>query len=478
VKWHLKHEVHGTKPWAVQAEAMRRSRGHQRYGYWLEQGLGKTPLTLNDYVSLDDNELLVVIAPQSFKADWVFAPAEWGLGFLRSGMWPDEPMPHDWEQGVYSINYEAVSRSKAARQLLKLVEARRVLLAVDESKALSNPNSGFTKSVLEVAKRAHTVRLLNGTPATQSPLDLYGQLRALGQLDGVNSFAFRNRYAVLGGFMGKQLLPDFKNGEELARLMDSCSFRALKRDWRKDLPERNYSTIHLEITDKQRRHYQTMLDEFYVLVEDAGLTANMVITQMIKLQQITSGFVLIDGRALPIEDPAKVPKVQTVKQLCGGAGKTIVVHHYKASGQMLIDQLTREGLNPAFIQGGMQPYEVIEQKRRFNDESDCRVLVGQERAASRGHTLLGQPGNDRCNRIVFFENEFSLYYRSQVEDRNHRGEQDQMCTIYDLVSSPVEARAIEILVAKKEMVEALDQVVAVVRSMRDKAWGRSRSVLR
>jgi hypothetical protein len=449
---------------------MRRSEGQSRFGYWMEMGLGKTPLTLNDYIEHDDIELMIVVAPQSYKIDWALAPDEWGVGFLQTGYWPKHPLPYDWEQGVYALNYEAVSRSSAKKELLKIMEQRRVLLAVDESKALGNPSSGWTKATIELCKRAKMVRLLNGTPITQSPMDLYGQLRALGQLNGVTSVEFRNRYAVMGGYMGRQVLPEFKNGEELARIQDGCSFRALKKDWRKDLPPKSYAPVHLEMTDKQRGHYRTMLEEFYVMVEGADITAEMVISQMMKLQQIASGFILEDGKARLLEEPSKNPKLNAMLELCDGPGKTICVHYFRESGRLLIEALTRAGLNPAWIQGGMKPDDIIEQKRRFNDDPTCRAIVGQERAIALGHTLLGQSGHDRCSRTCFFENSYSLYYRLQVEDRNHRGDQDEPCTCYDFIASPIDAGAVKILTAKREMSAALDDVIAMVRAAKRGAF--------
>lgn len=464
-RWHLRHAQHGNRPWAVQAEALRRADGVDRYGYWLEQGLGKTALTLNEFIDRDDVDLCVVVAPQSFKLDWCLAPDEWGVDFLERGYWPKHDLPHDWEQGLYAVNYEAVSRSKRVVEALRrLVKDRRVMLVIDESKALGNPSSGWTKAVIELTKRAKVVRLLNGTPVTQSPMDLYGQLRALNQLNGWTSVDFRNRFAVLGGVMGRQVLPEYKNGEELAGILDRCSFRALKKDWRADLPPKTYSTVHLEMTDRQRQHYRTMMEEFYALVDGDDVTAEMVITQMGKLRQISSG-ILLDGKREYVLEDATTPKLTAAIELASGPGKTIVVHHHRLSGRLLIEGMRKAKLEPAYIQGGMKPEDITEQKRRFNDDPTCRALVGQERATALGHTLLGQPG-DRCSRTVFFENSFSLYYRLQVEDRNHRGDQDEPCVCYDLVTSPMDAVVVKSLTAKKDMAASIDEVVAAVAKER------------
>lgn len=473
--WHLRHAAHGDKPWAVQAEALRRADGRDRYGYFLEQGLGKTALTLNEYVDRDDIDLCIIIAPQSFKLDWPLAPEEWGVGFLRAGAWPRDPLPYDWEHGIYALNYEAISRSRAKEPVLKLLEQRRCMLVIDESKALGNPGSGFTKSVIELAKRAKVVRELNGTPITQNVMDYYGQLRALGELNGWNPVAFRNRFAVLGGFMGKQIMPEFKNGDELARILDRCSFRALKSDWRKDLPEKTYSTVHLEMTSEQLSRYRTMMEEFYALVDDDGamITAELVLTQMDKLRQISSG-ILIESwldensrrrsKTHVFLEPKVNPKLKAVLELVGEQGKAIIVYHYVESGKVLLNALHKAGLEPAVIRGGMDTADIVTSKQRFNTDPACRVIIGQTQAIALGHTLLGQPGKDRCNKVIFYENSYSLYYRLQVEDRNHRGEQDQMCSVIDLITSPMDEATTRILTSKREMAQSMDEIVAAVRA--------------
>jgi SNF2 family DNA or RNA helicase len=65
--------------------------------------------------------------------------------------------------------------------------------------------------------------------------------------------------------------------------------------------------------------------------------------------------------------------------------------------------------------------------------------------------------------MVFYENDFSYYWRSQMEDRNHRGEQDQNCNVYDLLTSPMDAIGVEILTRKKDLAQMMDRIVAEVR---------------
>ena len=470
VKWHLKHERWGRQPWPVQLAYLKAAAGRERYANHSEQGLGKSASNLNEFVSFSDVDLNIVLAPSSFVADWTLAPAEWGLGFMQTGMWGHDPLPYNWECGVYGIAHETLRGSERARlALLELFRQRRCMLTFDESTGIKNHTSLLAKyCVGQLVKDAKYVRLNNGTPLVQNVLDYFAPLKMLGQINGMNAFAFRNRYAKMGGFMGRQVIGmNEDRKEELARMLDGCSFRALKRDWRKDMPEQLEVPVHLEMTDKQHQHYATMMQEFYALIGEEEVSADMVLTQRIKLQQISSCLLMKDGRAFWLEEPKHNPKLKAALDLMAtGHGKLIVVYFFDPSGRMLIEQFEKEGYKPAWITGGMKKDDLIEQKRRFNDDSSCRVLVGQIDQTSRGHTLLGRKGNDRCHRLFFYETSLSLMHVSQMNDRNHRGEQDETCYLYWPIASPIDQINVDILTKKKTMAAGMDALIREVRKFR------------
>lgn len=478
MKWHLRHEQFGDQPWAVQQEAINRCGGRSHYGYFLEQGLGKTAVNLNDFIDADDCDINVVCAPSSFVGDWPLAPAEWGLGFLSTGQYDgkDGSFPFEMEQGVWSISHETLRGSdRARRNLLRLLDERRVMFTLDEATGIKNPQSKLAKFMMsEVAKRATRMRLLDGTPMVQNVMDYYAKLRCLRQLNGVNPYSFRNRYALMGGFMGKQVKGiRAETKEELAALIDGCAFRALKKDWRKDMPPQLDVPVHLEMTDRQRKAYRSMMEEFYVEIKLRGdvqsTFASMVLTQRQKCQQISSCFVYGDDRQpIWIEPPERNPKLKAVFDIIdSGPGKVIVSYIFEPSGRLLVDQLQKAKLQPAFIMGGMKSAEIVEQKKRFNDDTNCRVIVGQQDLTSRGHTLIGQKGVDRCSRTIYYENSPSLMHRLQMNDRNHRGAQDETCLLYDLICNSVDENQIAILTGKKSEADAMD---ALIKMVRERKW--------
>lgn len=461
--WHLNHPVI-KKPYDVQVEGMKRVHGHRKYGWFLEQGLGKTALQLNDYIeNMSDLDTAVVICPNTFKLDWAMAPEEWGVPEIKGSVWPVDEMTKGatGTPRFNVMNFES-ARASGYYALRDLMDKRPCALIVDESSFCKNFKSQTAKAVLDLSKRAHEVRLLNGTPMVQNPMDLFPQLKMLGELDKVNPFAFRNRFTVMGGFMGKQII-GVRNEEELHELQARCSFRALKKDW-SDLPEKIPVPLRLEMTDKQRKHYREMLEDFCTLVAGQEFSASLVLSQMDKCRQIASG-ILIDGDSFKlIEEPEKNPKIRAALELMeAGSGKMIIVHFYTKMGEVIFDQMAKNKLNPAYIRGGMSPQELREQKAKFNNDASSRVIVCQINSACMAHTLLGGEGDDRCHKMFFHDQTFSLRDRKQMEDRNHRGAQDRACLYYDPIMSPIDEAQAKAIKTKSDMVAV---VVDAVRALR------------
>ena len=460
--WHLSYPA---KPYDVQVEAMRKSAGHDKFGYFLEVGLGKTSLVLNDYVEQYlDYPTVVVACPNSFKADWAVAPMDCGLDFTTS-MWPrDEFRTGTVSRPHYNIiNYEALLY-RGYDAVRKIIDKTSTVFIADETSAIKNFQSSTSRAVLDLSKRMKHVRLLNGTPMTQNVLDLFSQLKCLGELDGVNPYAFRHKYAVTGGWMGKQVV-GVKNEDELHRILDRCSFRALKKDW-SDLPEKVYRPLNLEMTDNQQKHYKEMLQDFYTMVQGEEFTADMVITRLDKLRQITSGLIM-DGEKFKLIDPiGNNPKVKAAQDIIEtGSGKVILVHFYKQIGLEIYEQFKKKGYNPSYIRGGMKPEALICEKHKFNNDPTSRVIVCQIQSAYQAHTLLGGEGNDRCHITVFHDSTFSLLQREQMEGRNHRGAQDRAVLYYDPIMSSIDKALVDALTKKKNLAE---MVVDAVRATRGK----------
>lgn len=439
-------------PYAVQSEALRRTAGQESYALLMEQGTGKTAVTLAEFCNLTITghvKGLVVICPNSIKRNWINEAVKMGAPLAQMAAWPSKVKTRlgPWMQ---TMNYEATITERGREYLGSLLRDNPCMLVLDESTQIKNHQAKRTKSLIHLGKFARVKRILTGAPVTQGPQDLWSQFRFLGATGDVNFYSFRNRFCVMGGWQGKQVIGP-KNEEELNGFLNEWSFRARKQDWL-DLPKKIYSVRHIEMTNDQKRSYKTMKEDFMAMVEGEQVDVTMVLTQMLKLQEIGSGFLMDDeGRSIPL--PGTNPKLQVVQEILEETvGKTIIFTYFRYSARLLKNTL---GVQAAVIVGGMPPGDLEIALARFKDDPSCRVLIAQVQSAKYGLTLLGGDDEDRCHTTIFYENSFSLDARIQAEDRNHRIGQDQPVTYIDLIASDIDALAVTALQRKQNVALAV-----------------------
>lgn len=137
------------------------------------------------------------------------------------------------------INYESLWRDPFAKWALA---QKWGLVICDESHRIKKPSGKASMFCSRLRSRATYRLALTGTPMPHSPLDVYGQFRFLDNRVLGNSYhAFKQRYAIMGGFQSKQVV-GFRNVEELEALMKTITFRVSKDVL--DLPPATHVTYH------------------------------------------------------------------------------------------------------------------------------------------------------------------------------------------------------------------------------------------
>lgn len=453
--------------------------GFQRgWAHFMEQRLGKTPVNLNEFMLFRRDhgvEWQIVVSPNSFKPEWVDEAERWGVDvpfheFVSTDRGKaDRFYNKNKLGGGMVINYEALRSEETIGFLKMIVADHRTMITFDECINAKNPQADQFKSALDLAKDCYVRRDLTGKPVTQGPHDLWAQLRLIGALDGFNYYAFRNTFCKLGGFKGKTVKGS-KNEEELQEILEAWAFSARRVDWMRT-PGRDYAERRLDMLPEQREHYKRMHEDLITFVtpfynidfedppEDIVIPADQIITKMLKLQQISSGFIIDEeGKPHDIMPLSKNPKVIELKRMLTDeiSGKTIVFCHYRHTIDMLLEALKE--FNPALIAGEAQMkrlgLDVQAEKRRFNSDGACRLVIGQEKAIKYGHTLMGNPG-DPCLTEIFAENSYSLDDRAQCEERPQGEGQSGAIAIWDFMASPAEKAIIEALRNKEDVSAAV-----------------------
>jgi SNF2 family DNA or RNA helicase len=308
-----------TKPYAHQITALEKSWDKEEYAYFMEMGTGKSKVLIDNIAILYDKGKIngvLIIAPKGVYKNWYSSEIPTHLAShiqYKSVLWTasisktkqeelNSLFKSDFNLHVLVMNVEAFSTKKGLQFALKFLNSHKTLMAVDESTTIKTPSAKRTKSILALSKSAVYRRILTGSPITKSPLDLYTQCGFLNEdLLGFSSYyAFRSRYAhmIERNFGGRrvQIVKSYQRLDELSKLIEPFSYRVLKEDCL-DLPEKIFIRREIELTEEQLKLYSTMKQMALATLNGKLLTAPNVLTQLMRLHQITCGhFKSDDGK--------------------------------------------------------------------------------------------------------------------------------------------------------------------------------------
>ena len=446
-----------------QIETYVMARGRKGFLHFEEQGCGKSAMVLAEFKWAYDRGIIdrmFIICPNSLKLNWVLEVEKWGLTMFNTYIWPHEAHAKMTPEPPFIVmmNYEAVGVGSGFDWIKKHMDGDYAMIAVDESIHIKNPTSRRTNKILDLCKKIRYRRVLSGAPSSQGAQDLYAQFRAIGLMNGVKYTVYKNEYCTTGGYMGKKLITKKnKVGELNDIIMENGSRFTLEELGITPAPiDGPIRTIIM--TKDQKRIYLEMMRDFIAEIREGKLVeVEMVITQMLKLLQISSGIIIDEDREvndiMPLD---KNPKLIEVRNALGEvSGKTLIFTKFRGSTQRVYESCLEWGYSPNVLRGGMTGQEVEDQKAAFNRNPNNRVCVIQSESHMYGHTLLGGPGPDRCKNSFYYETDYSLNTRIQTESRNVRIGQDESVVYTDFVASNTEMGAILALREKREVATAI-----------------------
>lgn len=468
-------------PYQHQLKAFSLARGKRAFGYFMEQGTGKTKVLLDDAADLFLNggeegriDTLIVVAPNGVHAQWIneqipehLSPAvRWAGGYTVASPSSEEAKnlarAVSFKGGlrIIAIHIDMLSHKKGQAFLSELLRSSRALLAVDESSRIKDSSSKRTKTLLQMGKLAKYRRILTGTPISQGVEDLYSQFTFLDKhILGYDSFfAFRNHFCKMGGFQNKKIV-GYVNEDELKRKIDSYTYRVLKDDCL-DLPERNYIRQEVLFTDEQRKMYNDMKKDFFLDLEAGMLTARMALTRLIRLQQLIGGFIW--KRPVKCKETGKVvePEVyqefpnhrvaRTIDIIKEAQGKVIVWIKFEGDHRLLTKALADAKIGYVDYVGTTPKQDRQGNIERFRNDPNVKVFLSSPKSGGIGLNLTA------ASEVVWYSRDFSLENELQANDRCHRIGQKNIVNYHYLITpKTVDERIDKILKSKKAVAENL-----------------------
>lgn len=380
-----------------------------------EQGAGKTLSTIAAFdvlVERNEADVMLVVAPKTMIAEWAveirkFTGDVYRVRVAEGTRRAKAGALHE-SADVVVINYEGAVQIEDELRLL--ARRARVVLAVDESYNVKNPDARRSLALAAVREWCSHCFVLCGTPAPNAAADIVAQfdLMDLGH-------TFRER-------LPDPADPGAREAIRAAMRARGVYTRNLKAAVLPHLPAKQFSEVRVELAPVQRTVYSAALDGLILdlesMSEDAFARAlPSYLARRSALSQICSNpSALAPGYE---ELPAKVVALDEILAGQVAAGeKTVVWSFYRSTLDLLDRRYRRYGL--VRIDGGVAgTAERREAVRRFQEDDETLVFLGNPAAAGAGITL------HRARTAIYESLSNQAAHFMQSLDRIHRRGQER-----------------------------------------------------
>lgn len=479
-----------TKGMEHQLRALRLCEGREYFALFMEQGTGKTWTLLADAeraYAAGKIDALFVLAPNGVHTNWTAreiplhmeAPhiaRAWrsGAGKREAARMEDLFRPRANGEApplrILTMNIEAAARGPGFAFAERFLLATKAMMVVDESTRIKNPNTARWPRVVALRHLAAMARIASGKPNPQSPLDFFGQMQFLREgLLGTSSYrAFVAEFADLATMdtyamktmvkknprvafaqivaKDENGVPMYRNLGKLQEMVARHSFRVLKSECL-DLPAKVYQELRFDLAPLQRRAY-ALMDEEQRVVLDGEENAVRRLGALVKLQQITSGFVLMDGQVHRPPQLKVNPRLDALMELMEDDESPVIVWaRFREELSLIARALRAAGRRVVEYHGGVNGKDRETAVDDFQSGA-ADAFVGQPQSGGIGLTLT------RAEWVVYFSNDFNLETRAQSEDRCHRIGTKHSVRYIDLIAANTIDEAISRSLQRKERLSA------------------------
>ena len=296
-------------------------------------------------------------------------------------------------------------RFPIAERIQELIDDGTIgMIAFDEAHKAKNPDSQQGKALMSI-NCSHSIPM-SGTFLLNNPMDLYLPLAWAGFEDH-NFYQYRKHYCVMGGYGGKEIV-GYKNLDELRSTMATVMLRRTKGDVL-DLPPKVHVNEYVEMTDEQKKLYKDVREQIRENIDKIKLHPDPM-SEMLRLRQVTGYPGIL---STTITESAKMDRLEEmVDEIASVNEKCIVFSQWSTMTNVARKKLKR--FNPAYITGEVASEDRMGEIKRFQNDPDCKVIIGTIGAMGTGLTLTA------ASTVIFLDEPWNRGIKDQAEDRAHR----------------------------------------------------------
>lgn len=363
---------------------------------WSDPGTGKTRAHIDAFAERPQRKRALVFAPLS-----ILEPA-WGndIKKYRPGLTYAVADAKHRKAALYGNADMVLCNHDGAKAIAKLAKDDPHLLSdfdeliVDEATAYKNlagrGGAARARAVADIRHHFPFRRMLTGTPATNSILDLWGiaYLCDDGERLGKSYYAFRNQVTTAKqvGQSAQMVQWIEKPGalDIVSKQLEDITIRFHKRDC-VDIPPNHVFTVYTELPLHVRQLYNEMLRESVVLFK-SGAIANAINAgaRATKLLQICTGAVYTEGGVSTLVHLERYRLVVDLIQ--ERPWPCVVVFNWQHEREQLTQAAQSQGLSYAVLDGSTPQAQRPGIIEAFQD-GKIRALFIHPQTAAHGLTL-------------------------------------------------------------------------------------------
>lgn len=428
-------------------------RDYQQIGYeWLcflkkyglggllcdQMGLGKThqAMALLHATHSAGQARSLIVCPTSVLHHWCdrlsdFCPE------LRVGLFhgSQRSVENDLSQDVIVTSYGVLRSS-----LEILVQPHYDLFVLDEIQQVKNTHTQAHRAVQQIRSGCRIG--LTGTPI-ENRLD---ELKALFDI------VFPDLLGDSSGFRKSIADPIRKYGSPRARqllrsLIGPFTLRRAKSEVLTELPPKQETVLHLELSPLERELYEQIRREGLQVDEGSGASFLHVFQLIGQLKQFCNH----PGLLLSNDEGAKLPCAKwdafcEVLEDSLACGKVVVFSQYLRMIDWIKRHLDHHGIDYACVTGSTS--DRTQQIKRFQEDDDCRVFVGSLNASGVGIDLTA------AATVIHYDRWWNAAREEQATDRVHRIGQAQPVQVFKFtIKSTIEERIHALIEKKRKLLE-------------------------
>ncbi len=326
---------------------------------------------------------------------------------------------------VFILNYDVL------RLMPELQSIQWMHIIADECHRIKNRKAQMTQAIKKIPGLYKTA--MSGTPITNRPPDVWSTLNWLypHQFRGYWKFYANHVDFEIQYPQGYHKIKGFKNLDELHDQIAPYFVSRRKEDVLKDLPDKYYTDIWVDITPRQRRMYIDMNKELLAWLgefEDKPLPAPIVVVKMLRLQMMALATCDFDddGSIIMTEPSSKLDALMELLEDREGE-QIVIFSQFKKMIRLVTQRLEKDGISYVTLTGDVTGKDRTRHIETFQ-RGGARVLAGTIKAGGIGITLHS------ASTVVFLDRDWSPANNIQAEDRLHRIGQKDAVEVIDIMA--------------------------------------------